>query len=75
MQPVVEALLAEDAAFQKFYKPHMTPDDNYRHTTGLWSFIDPGLEQRYPDRFADIYAAHDPGLAELKQRLAAVEQA
>jgi hypothetical protein len=72
--PVVETLLAEDAAFQKFYNKHMTPADNYRHTMGLWSFIDSGLEQRYPDRFADIYAAHAPGLAELKERLVALEQ-
>ena len=72
---MVEALLAEDPTFQKVYKPNMTPDENYRHTTGIWSFIDTGLELRYSDRFADIYAAHDPGLAELKQRLAAVEQA
>jgi len=72
--PMVEALLAQDAAFQKFYNKHMTPADNYRHTTGLWSFIDQGLEQRYPGRFADIYAAHDPGLAKLKERLAALEQ-
>jgi hypothetical protein len=42
---------------------------------GVWSFIDQGLEQAYPDRFTDIYVAHDPGLAEVKDRLAALEQA
>jgi plasmid replication initiation protein len=73
--PVVETLRAEDAAFQKFYNKQMTAADNYRHTTGLWSFIDAALERHYPERFADIYAAHDPGLAELKERLAALEQA
>jgi hypothetical protein len=41
----------------------------------VWSFIDLGLEQHYPDRFSDVYAAHNPGLAEVKERLAALEQA
>jgi hypothetical protein len=75
LEPVVKALLAEDSTFQKVYKPNMTPEDNYRHTPGVWSFIDTGLELRYSNRFADIYAAHDPGLVELKARLAALAQA
>jgi hypothetical protein len=71
--PVVEALLAENATFKKMYNPALAPVENYRHTTAVWSFIDLGLEQHYPDRFADIYAAHDVGLAEVKDRLAALE--
>jgi hypothetical protein len=72
---VVEALRGEDPAFRKFYDRNLPPAENYRRTTGVWSFVDRGLEQRYPGRFADIYAAHDPGLAEVKDRLAALEQA
>jgi hypothetical protein len=57
------------------YNPNMTPADNYRHTTGAWAFIDPGLEQRYPDHFAEIYTTYDPDLAEVKARLVELEQA
>ena len=71
--PVVEVLLAENATFKKMYNPALAPEENYRHTTAVWSFIDLGLEQHYPERFADIYAAHDSGLAEVKDRLAALE--
>jgi hypothetical protein len=73
--PVVEALRAENTFFQKCYNPDLSPVENYRHTTGIWSYIDLGLEQHYPDRFTDVYAAHDPRLAELKDRLAVLEQA
>jgi hypothetical protein len=70
LAPVVEALLVEDVIFQKVYKPNMTPDENYRETMGIRPFMDTGLELRYADRFADIYDAHDPGIAEVKARLA-----
>jgi hypothetical protein len=73
--PVVEALRAENATFRKMYDADLSPAENYRHTTAVWSYVDLGLEQRYPERFADIYAAHDPGLAEVQDRLAALEQA
>jgi hypothetical protein len=72
---VVERLLAENPTFQKMYNKALTPADNYRHTSGVWSFMEFDLEKHYPERFADIYAAHDPDLATLKDRLAAVEQA
>jgi hypothetical protein len=73
--PVVEALRAENATFRKMYDADLSPAENYRHTTAVWSYVDLGLEQRYPERFTDIYAAHDPKLAEVKDRLAALEQA
>jgi hypothetical protein len=53
----------------------MTPADNYIHTTGAWSFIDPVLEKHYPDHFAEIYTTYDPDLAEMKARLVELEQA
>jgi hypothetical protein len=73
--PVVDALRAENPTFPKMYNPALSPTENYRHTTAVWSFIDLCLEQHYPDRFADVYAAHNPGLADVKERLAALEQA
>jgi hypothetical protein len=74
IEPVVEALLAENTTFQKIYNPGLSPVENYRHTTAVWSYIDMGLEQRYPDRFTDVSAAHDPGLADVKERLAELER-
>jgi hypothetical protein len=75
LAPVVELLLVEDTRFQKIYKSNMTPADNYLHNTGAWSFIDPVLEQRYPDHFAEIYTTYDPDLAEVKARLVELGQA
>jgi hypothetical protein len=57
------------------YNKALTPADNYRNTSGVWSFMEFDLEKHYPERFADIYTAHDPDLAELKARVAALEQA
>jgi len=75
LAPVVEALCAEDDIFnQKIYNHALTPVENYHQTSKVWSYIEFGLERHYPERFTDIYAAHDPGLDALKERLAALQQ-
>lgn len=72
--PVVETLLAEKPTFKKIYNPNLTPDENYHHTMGVWSYIDQCIEQRYPERFADIFDVQRPDILTLQERLTTLER-
>jgi hypothetical protein len=72
-EQALAAVLAEQPELKQWHLPGKTALQNYREASALWIEIDRYVEQHYPERFADLHAAHAPQLAALDAKLAALE--
>jgi hypothetical protein len=58
--------------FRQHYRPDKTPAENYAARPLLWLAIDRHLEERYPEHFQTLYAAHQAELATIDATMAAL---